>query len=99
MSATDSAADKPLSIAIIGAGATGVELSAQLHEVTNLLAVYGLDESNNVKLTIIEAATQLLPALPSKLATATQQQLVKLGVDLKTGPPGDRGHQGRHQDP
>ncbi|WP_442498386.1 NAD(P)/FAD-dependent oxidoreductase [Methylobacter sp. sgz302048] len=81
----NTAADKPLSIAIVGAGATGVELSAQLHEVTDLLAVYGLDESSNVKLTIIEAATQLLPALPNKLATATQQQLVKLGIDLKMG--------------
>ncbi len=80
-----SAAGKPLSIVIIGAGATGVELSAQLHEVTNLLAVYGLRESNNVKLTIIEAAPQLLPALPNKLAEATKQQLIKLGVDLKLG--------------
>ena len=79
------AADKTLSIVIIGAGATGVELSAQLHEVTDLLAVYGLDESSDVKLTIIEAATQLLPALPGKLANATQQQLVKLGIDLKLG--------------
>jgi NADH dehydrogenase len=79
------AADKTLSIVIIGAGATGVELSAQLHEVTDLLAVYGLDESSDVKLTIIEAANQLLPALPVKLANATQQQLVKLGIDLKLG--------------
>lgn len=76
---------KPLSIAIVGAGATGVELSAQLHEVTNVLAIYGLKETSNVKLTIIEAATQLLPALPDRLALATQQQLVKLGVDLKLG--------------
>ncbi|MDP2903837.1 MAG: NAD(P)/FAD-dependent oxidoreductase [Methylovulum sp.] len=81
----DSAAVKPLSIAIVGAGATGVELSAQLHEVTDILAIYGLNEPSNVKLTIIEAATQLLPALPDKLAQATQQQLVKLGVDLKLG--------------
>ncbi len=79
------AGDKNLSIVIIGAGATGVELSAQLHEVTDMLAIYGLDESSNVKLTIIEAATQLLPALPGKLAQATQQQLVKLGIDLKLG--------------
>ncbi len=76
---------KPLSIAIVGAGATGVELSAQLHEVTNVLAIYGLKETSNVKLAIIEAATQLLPALPDRLALATQQQLVKLGVDLKLG--------------
>ena len=77
---------KPLSIAIVGAGATGVELAAQLHEVTNLLAIYGLTTGNSgVKLTIIEAATQLLPALPSTLASATQQQLINLGVDLKMG--------------
>lgn len=83
--ANSHAASKPLSIAIVGAGATGVELSAQLHEVTNLLAIYGLEGANNVKLTIIEAATQLLPALPGKLANATRQQLVKLGIDLKMG--------------
>lgn len=77
--------DNPLSIAIVGAGATGVELAAQLHEVTDVLAIYGLKEPSNVKLTIIEAATQLLPALPKKLATTTQQQLLKLGVDLKLG--------------
>jgi NADH:ubiquinone reductase (H+-translocating) len=76
---------KPLSIAIVGAGATGVELSAQLHEVTHVLAMYGLQEKCDVKLTIIEAATQLLPALPMKLATATQQQLVNLGIDLRMG--------------
>lgn len=81
----DTATVKPLSIAIVGAGATGVELSAQLHEVTNVLAIYGLNETSNVKLTIIEAAPKLLPALPDRLALATQQQLVKLGVDLKLG--------------
>jgi len=81
----DLAQVRPLSIAIVGAGATGVELAAQLHEVTDVLAIYGLKEPSNVKLTIIEAATQLLPALPDKLANATLQQLVKLGIDLKLG--------------
>lgn len=76
---------KPLSIAIVGAGATGVELAAQLHEVTDVLSIYGLKEPGNAKLTIIEAAPRLLPALPDKLANATQQQLAKLGVDLKLG--------------
>jgi len=81
----EGASVKPLSIAIVGAGATGVELAAQLHEVTDVLSVYGLNEPSNAKLTIIEAATRLLPALPDKLANATQQQLAKLGVDLKLG--------------
>ncbi len=76
---------KNLSIAIVGGGATGVELSAELHEVTDMLAVYGLEQSSHVKLTIIEASPQLLPALPSKLALATQNQLAKLDIDLKLG--------------
>jgi NADH:ubiquinone reductase (H+-translocating) len=82
---SDANKKKPLSIAIVGGGATGVELSAELHEVTDLLAVYGLEKSSNVKLTIIEAAPQLLPALPGKLAKATQAQLAKLDIDLKLG--------------
>lgn len=77
--------DKPLSIAIVGAGATGVELSAELHTVANLLAVYGLDNADSIKLTIIEASPRLLPALPERLALATQQQLLKLNVNLKLG--------------
>lgn len=81
----DAKKHKPLTIAIVGGGATGVELSAELHEVTDLLAVYGLEKSSNVKLTIIEAAPQLLPALPGKLAKATQAQLAKLEIDLKLG--------------
>jgi NADH dehydrogenase len=77
--------DKPLSIVIVGAGATGVELSAELHEVTKLLATYGLEDSDKVTITIIEAATQLLPALPPRLSEATRQQLIKLGINLKLG--------------
>lgn len=77
--------DKPLSIVVVGAGATGVELSAELREVTKLLATYGLEGSIQVNITIIEAATQLLPALPPRLSIATQEQLIKLGINLKLG--------------
>jgi len=77
--------EKPLSIVIVGAGATGVELSAELRHVTKLLATYGLEGSINVDITIIEAANQLLPALPPRLSQATQDQLVKLGINLKLG--------------
>ncbi|OQK17198.1 NADH dehydrogenase [Methyloprofundus sedimenti] len=76
--------EQQLSIAIIGGGATGVELSAQLHEVSRVLAIYDLAEGiDKIKITIIEASPRLLSALPSNLSIATQKQLVKLGVDLK----------------
>ncbi len=75
--------EKPLNIAIVGAGATGVELSAELHQVVRLLAIYGLDKAGGVKITLIEAAPRLLPALPEKLALATAHQLDRLGIVLK----------------
>ena len=75
-----------LDIAIVGAGATGVELSAQLHEVSHLLTAYGLDEVKpaDVKISIIEAAPRVLPGLPENLSTATEKELGKLGVSLFT---------------
>jgi NADH dehydrogenase len=75
-----------LDIAIVGAGATGVELSAQLHEVSHLLNTYGLNEVQpaDVKISIIEAAERLLPDLPEKLSAATELELRKLGVNLFT---------------
>ena len=75
-----------LDIAIVGAGATGVELSAQLHEVSHLLTAYGLDEvkPTDVKISIIEAANRVLPGLPENLSSATENELSKLGVDVLT---------------
>jgi len=79
---------KGMSIAIIGAGATGVELAAELHNVTRQLAIYGLDENKTgeaVKISLIEAADRLLPALPDRLSGATAQQLGELGIRLMLG--------------
>jgi len=79
--------DGQLDIAIVGAGATGVELSAQLHEVSHLLTAYGLDEvqPTDVKISIIEAADRVLPGLPEKLSRATEVELAKLNVSVLTG--------------
>lgn len=75
-----------MNIAIVGAGATGTELSAQLHEVSHLLNAYGLDvKPENVKITLIEAADRILPGLPENLSLATEHELNKLGVNVLTG--------------
>jgi NADH dehydrogenase len=73
-----------LDIAIVGAGATGIELSAQLHEVSHLLTAYGLDEVQpaDVNISIIEAAQRILPGLPENLSESTENELSKLGVNL-----------------
>ena len=77
-----------LNVAIIGAGATGVELAAELHKTTRELVAYGLDRidpEKDVKLTIIEAAPRILPALPERLSKATLALLQELKVQVLTG--------------
>lgn len=71
-----------LDVVIVGGGATGIELSAQLHEVSHLLNTYGLDRVKpaDVKLNIVEASPRLLPELPLRLSEATLRELQKLGV-------------------
>jgi NADH dehydrogenase len=76
-----------LHIVVIGAGATGVELSAELHKVVRELVAYGLhriDPERDIRLTIVEAAPRILPALPERLSRATQKLLDGLGVEVLT---------------
>lgn len=82
--------DKPiasgqLDVVIIGAGATGVELVAQLHQVTRQLSAYGLDTINpseHIHFHIIEAGPSILPALPEKISNAALAVLNDIGVTV-----------------
>ncbi|MBI3041652.1 MAG: NAD(P)/FAD-dependent oxidoreductase [Betaproteobacteria bacterium] len=77
-----------LKVAIIGAGATGVELAAELHKTTRELVAYGLDKINpekDVQLTLIEAAPRILPAVPERLSKAAEELLRGLNVHVLTG--------------
>ncbi len=76
-----------LQVAIIGAGATGVELSAELHRTTREVVAYGLtriDPDRDIRLHLIEAAERVLPALPPRLSQATLGLLTRLGVVVHT---------------
>jgi NADH dehydrogenase len=76
-----------LQVVIIGAGATGVELAAELHNTTRTLVSFGLDRidpEKDMRLILIEAADRILPALPSRLSDAASRLLKKLNVDVRT---------------
>jgi len=78
-------AEGQLNLAIVGAGATGVELSAQLHHVTRQLSAYGLDTidpDKHMRIHLIEAGPRILPALPERLSTAAEHELARLGVSV-----------------
>ena len=77
-----------LHIAIIGAGATGVELAAELHNTIREFLSFGLDRINpekDIKITIVEAAPKILPALSERLSLAVSGLLEKLNVEVLTG--------------
>jgi len=76
-----------LHVAIIGAGATGVELAAELHRTTREVVAYGLDRvdpEKDIQVNLVEAADRVLPALPPRLSQATVDLLRKLGVVVHT---------------
>lgn len=77
-----------LSVAIAGAGATGVELSAELHDAFKQLIEFGmrnLSRDTDIEITILEAADRILPALPPRLSEMTEKALQKIDVELITG--------------
>ena len=80
------AAEK-LEINIVGAGATGVELAAELHNTTRIMAGYGLrnlDPDNHIHIRLIEAGPRILPGLSEELSGAVAKVLQKLGVEIRT---------------
>ena len=75
-----------ISVAIVGAGATGVELAAELHNAAKELAAYGLGRiaPENMRITLVEAGPRVLPALPERIGQPVHQTLEKLGVTVLT---------------
>lgn len=78
--------DKEVHIAIVGGGATGVELSAELYNAVEHLHEYGFGKLNNtsLKVTLVEAGNRILPALSERISEAATKELRSLGVDVKT---------------
>jgi NADH dehydrogenase len=74
-----------LKLAIVGGGATGVELSAELYHVSELMKMYDLSDEGTTQrpqVTLLEAGPRILPALPEKIATSARRELEKLGVKV-----------------
>jgi NADH:ubiquinone reductase (H+-translocating) len=78
---------RQLQVAIIGAGATGVELAAELHKTTRTLVSYNLeriDPERDIRIHLIEAGPRILPALPERISISATGLLQKLGVRVRT---------------
>ena len=75
-----------LHVAIIGAGATGTELAAELHHTIREVVGQGLNRIEpvrDVRIVLIEAADRILPALSERIAGKAQEMLTDIGVDVR----------------
>ena len=80
------AQDDNIEIGIVGAGATGVELAAELSRMVELASGYGeADIRHRLRVTLLEAAPRILGAFPERVSISVEAQLRDLGVDLRTG--------------
>ena len=76
-----------LHVAIIGAGATGTELAAELHRTAREVVAFGMDRidpATDIRIILIEAGPRILPALPEHISNSTAELLRSLGVVVRT---------------
>ena len=73
-----------LNISIVGGGATGIELAAQLHRVADMAKTYGMPNmsAKRMNIAVIEAGERILPALPERIANSARGALQQLGVKV-----------------
>lgn len=78
--ASDSA-DGPLRIGIVGAGATGVELAAELHHAIHEMQHYGVAVS--VEITVVDMGPRVLPASAPEVSALAHRSLQHAGVTVR----------------
>lgn len=78
--------DGQLSIGIVGGGATGVELAAELVQLAESAAAYGAhDLVSRISVTLVESGPRLLAAFPNDISESTCRRLEQLGVRIRIG--------------
>jgi len=72
-------------IAIIGAGATGVELAAELSRLLEVAQAYGDDTvRERLQLTLLESGPRILNASPPRISASAQRRLEQIGFRVLT---------------
>jgi NADH dehydrogenase len=77
---------KDLNVVIVGGGATGVELAAELTQRMEIVSNYSSDVTRtHLRLTLIETASRALVPFPEKISRLVEAKLKSLGLDVRTG--------------
>ena len=74
-----------LKLVVVGGGATGVELAAELFNATRSLVAYGfgaINPDSQIKITVIEANSRILKGLPEKISIAVKEKLSLMKIKV-----------------
>jgi len=72
-----------LRIVIVGGGFAGVETAGELNDfISDVSEYYPSISENDVKVTLIEATTEILNGFPQKLASFAKEKLVERGINV-----------------
>jgi NADH dehydrogenase len=76
----------PLSFVVVGAGPTGVELAGTLAEISRhaLSQEFRAIDPRSAKILLLEGGPRVLPTYPEELSRSAEEQLQRLGVEVRT---------------
>lgn len=76
-----------LTFVLVGAGPTGVEMAGAIAELANkaLVSDFRHIDPKSARIILVEAGPRILPTFPAALARKSQQALLRLGVEVRTG--------------
>ncbi len=78
-----------LDIAIVGGGATGTQLAAELHKALDIVDPYSLHAFGKtppaLRITLLQSGARILPAFPESVSVAARAELERIGVTVRTG--------------
>ena len=76
-----------LTFVIVGAGPTGVELAGALAEISHHTLAHDFRniDSTQARILLLEGSPRVLPSYPPVLSAKAEQQLARLGVEVRTG--------------
>jgi NADH:ubiquinone reductase (H+-translocating) len=78
--------DFPLNFVVVGAGPTGVELAGTLAEISRhaLLDEFRAIDPKSTQILLLEGGPRVLPTYAEELSRSAQEQLQRLGVEVRT---------------
>jgi NADH dehydrogenase len=78
------AKSRKLRIGIVGGGATGVELAAELVALAQIASSYGIRRLPDlIRIVLLDRGKRLLTAFPERISAAARQRLESLGIEIR----------------